>query len=332
MRRASSISLGEPSALPENLHLLDLQPSPEDFRNAVLDGLAHDPKSLSPKFFYDEQGSRLFDSITELPEYYPTRTEIELLRRHGLEIAKLFGPDVHLLELGSGSDLKIRVLLRALRPLAYTPIDISREHLRRSAIAIAKDFPAMQVHAIHADYSRQLCLPEMGHSCRRAAFFPGSSIGNYEPGQARSLLRRIAELVGPGGHLLIGVDLKKDARILNAAYNDGRGVTAAFNRNLLVRINRELEADFDLAAFNHHAFYNDELGRVEMHLAAVSPQRVHIDGHHFDFVEGESLHTENSYKYSIGEFSELAEQAGFASVQVWRDEQNLFSLHCLRVI
>lgn len=320
------------SALPGNFHLYDLRPPPEDFLNAVLDGLGQAPKSLPAKFFYDEQGSRLFDAITELPEYYPTRTEIGLLHRHGPEIARRLGPAVLLVELGSGSDVKIRALLSALCPAAYMPVDISMQHLQRSALAISEDFPRMQVHAVCADYSGALHLPEVSPSCPRAAFFPGSSIGNYPPEQARLLLQRLAELVDPGGHLLIGVDLKKDARILHAAYNDDQGVTAAFNRNLLARINRELEADFDLAAFRHHAFYNTRLGRVEMHLATVSPQQVHIDGHHFDFREGESLHTEDSYKYSIEEFCRLAEQAGLACEQVWQDAMSLFSVYCLRAL
>jgi dimethylhistidine N-methyltransferase len=320
------------SGPPDNLHLYDLHPPSDDFRATVLDGLSHRPKSLPPKFFYDEEGSCLFDAITELPEYYPTRTEIELLRRHGHEIAERLGRDILLVELGSGSDVKIRALLKALRPAAYMPIDISRQHLRRSAQAIAKDFPGIQVHAVWADYSRPLRLPKVEHFGGRAAFFPGSSIGNFQPDQACSLLQRIRALLGQGGRLLIGVDLKKDARVLNAAYNDEQGITAAFNRNLLVRINRELGADFDLEAFDHHAFYNTEFSRVEMHLTAASPQRVHIDGRHFEFLAGESLHTEDSYKYSVGEFSALAEQASFASEQVWRDERNLFSVHCLRAI
>jgi dimethylhistidine N-methyltransferase len=317
--------------LPANLHFYDLQSSAEDFRAAVMEGLGQSPKRLPPKFFYDEQGSRLFDAITELPEYYPTRTEIGLLRRHGQEIAERLGSGLLLVELGSGSDVKIRVLLSALCPSAYMPIDISPQHLYRSGHAIAEDFPALQVHAVCADYSAALRLPEVAPFCPRAAFFPGSSIGNFEPGQARSLLERIADMVGPGGRLLIGVDLKKDAGLLDVAYNDAQGVTAAFNRNLLVRINRELDADFDLEAFDHRAYYNAEQGRVEMHLMANSPQRVHIDGHHFDFRAGEGLHTENSYKYSVAEFCTLAEGAGYVSEKVWQDEQNLFSLHCLRV-
>jgi dimethylhistidine N-methyltransferase len=319
------------NAPPANLHFYDLRPSAEDFRAAVIEGLGKSTKRLPPKFFYDDQGSKLFDAITELPEYYPTRTEIGLLRRHGPEIAERLGSGLLLIELGSGSDVKIRVLLSALRPSAYMPIDISARHLYRSGLAIAADYPEMQVHAVCGDYSGHLPLPDVTRSGPRAAFFPGSSIGNFEPGQTRSLLQGIMQMVGTGGRLLIGVDLKKDARILDLAYNDAQGVTAAFNRNLLARINRELDADFDLEAFDHRAFYNKEQGRVEMHLMANSHQRVRIDGHHFDFRAGEGLHTENSYKYSVAEFRGLAESAGFVSERVWQDEQNLFSVHCLRV-
>lgn len=316
---------------PPNLHLYDLQPPPEDFRAVVMDGLVRSPKRLPPKFFYDARGSHLFDAITELPEYYPTRTEIGLLRRHGREMAEQLGHGLLLMELGSGSDVKIRVLLGALRPAAYMPIDISGEHLQRSARAIARDHPEIQVHAVCADYSRPLQLPVVTPAYPRAAFFPGSSIGNFEPDQARALLGGIAELVGPGGRLLVGVDMKKDAGMLHAAYNDARGVTAAFNLNLLARINRELGADFDLAAYRHRAFYDAGRGRVEMRLRAESAQRVHIDGRHYDFRAGEELHTENSYKYSLAEFRALAAGAGFVSERVWQDEQALFSVHCLRV-
>ncbi|MGO9446419.1 MAG: L-histidine N(alpha)-methyltransferase [Thiobacillaceae bacterium] len=320
------------SAPRENFHIYDMQPSPDTFREVVIDGLTRNPKSLPPKFFYDERGSLLFDAITELPEYYPTRTEIDLLRRHSGEIAHRLGADIVLVELGSGSDVKIRVLLSAVHPVAYIPIDISGDHLYRSAACIAEDFPDLQVHAVCADYSGPLALPGVALSCQRAAFFPGSSIGNFEPSQARALLTRIGRMLGFGGRLVIGVDLKKHPSILHAAYNDSQGVTAAFNQNLLVRINRELDADFKLKEFMHQAYYNSELGRVEMHLRAVSAQRVHIDGHHFDFVVGETLHTEDSYKYSIEEFHALAEQAGFACEQMWCDDQNLFSVHCLRVV
>lgn len=315
---------------PANFHFHDLQPAAADFRADVIAGLSRARKSLSPKFFYDNRGSQLFDAITRVPEYYPTRTEIGLLQRHGPEMAERLGNDGLLFELGSGSDIKIRVLLNALRPRIYTPIDISHAHLRQAAGAIAEDHPELEVHAICADYSRPLDLPAALKREQRAAFFPGSSIGNFDPAQARDLLRRIAALLDPGGSLLVGVDLKKDPALLHAAYNDRAGVTAEFNLNLLTRINRELDADFDLAAFRHQAFYNETLGRVEMHLVAATAQRVRINGHSFSFQAGESLHTENSYKFSVEEFQTLAAAAGLASVGVWQDDDALFSIHCLR--
>lgn len=314
---------------PANFHFHDLQPA-ADFRADVIAGLGRERKCLSPRFFYDTRGSRLFDAITRVPEYYPTRTEIGLLQRHGPEMAEMLGNHGLLFELGSGSDTKIRVLLNALRPRVYTPIDISRAHLRQAAGAIAQDHPELEVHAVCADYSRPLALPDAIELRRRAAFFPGSSIGNFEPAQARDLLRRIAALLDPGGSLLVGVDLKKDPALLHAAYNDSAGVTAEFNLNLLTRINRELNADFEVAGFGHHAFYNETLGRVEMHLIAAAAQRVRIDGHCFEFQAGEHIHTENSYKFSVEEFQSLAAQAGLSSVRVWQDDAALFSIHCLR--
>lgn len=320
------------AAAPANFHWHDLQPAPEDFQAEVIAGLSRQSKRLAPKFFYDEQGSQLFDAITRLPEYYPTRTEIGLLRQHGKDMADLLGSNGLLFELGSGSNIKIRVLLDALQPRSYAPIDISPEYLRTSAGAIAQDHPELEVHAICTDYSKPLELPAGLEVEQRAAFFPGSSIGNFEPTQAGDLLRSIARLLGPTGRLLIGVDLKKDPARLHAAYNDAQGITAAFNKNLLKRINRELGADFDVADFRHAAFYNEKQGRIEMHLVATAPQRVHIDGRSFEFQAGESIHTENSYKYSIEEFQTLATHAGLASIGVWQDDDALFSIHCLRPI
>lgn len=315
-----------------NFHFHDLQPAPDDFHTEVIAGLSGETKRLSPKFFYDERGSQLFDAITRLPEYYPTRTEIGLLQQYGEDMARMLGNDGLLFELGSGSDTKIRVLLNALQPQTYAPIDISREHLRMSAGAIAQDYPKLEVHAICTDYSKPLELSGFFDVQQRAAFFPGSSIGNFDPTQARDLLRRIAKLLGPDGRLLIGVDLKKAPSLLHAAYNDNQGVTAKFNQNLLTRINRELDADFDVAAFRHEAFYNEKLSRVEMHLIATAPQRVRIDDCCFEFQPGESIHTENSYKFSIEEFQTLAAQAGLASMRVWQDDDALFSVHCLRPV
>ncbi len=317
------------AALP-NFFFHDLHPAPEDFHAEVIAGLRGENKRLPPKLFYDEQGSQLFDAITRLPEYYPTRTEIGLLQRHGPDMAGLVGDDGLLLELGSGSNIKIRILLEALRLQAYAPIDISREFLRLSAGAIAQDHPALQVHAICTDYSKPIELPRCFDTERRTVFFPGSSIGNFEPEQARELMQRVAALLGPDGRLLIGVDLKKDPERLHAAYNDSQGITACFNLNLLTRLNRELDADFDVSAFRHHAFYNEPLGRVEMHLIATIRQRVRVDGCCFEFQTGESIHTENSYKYSVDEFQALAAQAGLIGEAVWQDDDALFSIHCLK--
>ncbi|WPL16846.1 Histidine-specific methyltransferase EgtD [Thiorhodovibrio winogradskyi] len=313
-----------------NVSFFDDHPKPADIRAEVLRGLALPEKRIPPKFFYDEPGSRLFDAICELPEYYPTRTEIGILRQYGGEMAELLGHDVVLIELGSGSSLKIRTLLEALRPRVYIPVDISREHLLRSAESLAAAFPEIEVRAACADYSRPFHLPLSEADQPRAAFFPGSSVGNFEPADAEAFLRRVGDFLGPGGHLLIGVDLRKSEDILHSAYNDAAGVTAAFNLNLLTRINRELEGSFDPAAFHHSAFFNPHDSRIEMHLVSNAPQDVLVAGETFRFSEGESIHTECSYKYGIDDFHALARRAGFESVRVWTDDAQLFSVHGLR--
>lgn len=311
------------------VHFHDLHPTPADMRAEVLAGLALPQKRLSPKLFYDAEGSRLFDAICELPEYYPTRTEIGILRRHGAEMAERLGREALLIELGSGSSLKIRTLLEALRPAVYMPVDISKEHLLRSAQDLAAAFPGLDVHAVCADYSSAFVLPVDHHDHPRAAFFPGSSVGNFEPEAAARFMARVGQILGPGGRLLIGVDLIKDKHRLEAAYNDADGVTAAFNLNLLTRINRELGGDFDLDAFRHEAVFNAELSRVEMHLISTRSQQVQVAGETFAFSEGESIHTECSYKYRIDGFHALAAEAGFTAEQVWTDPDALFSVHCL---
>ncbi|MBK5969748.1 MULTISPECIES: L-histidine N(alpha)-methyltransferase [Thiorhodovibrio] len=308
----------------------DDHPKPADIRAEVLTGLALPEKKIPPKFFYDEPGSRLFDAICELPEYYPTRTEISILRQYGAEMAELLGHEVVLIELGSGSSLKIRTLLEALRPRVYIPVDISREHLLRSAENLAAAFPEIEVRAACADYSRPFRLPLCEEDQPRAAFFPGSSVGNFEPADAEAFLRRVGDILGPGGHLLIGVDLRKSEDILHAAYNDAAGVTADFNLNLLTRINRELDGTFDPAAFHHSAFFNPHDSRIEMHLVSNAPQDVEVAGETFHLTEGESIHTECSYKYSIADFHALASRAGFEPVRVWTDDSQLFSVHGLR--
>jgi len=309
----------------------DMHPPQSDMLAEVLGGLTHMPRSISPKFFYDRKGSELFEAITETPEYYLTRTELSLLERYGEEMAELLGLGCLLVELGSGSSRKIRLLLNKLKPAAYMPVDISREYLLASAKALAAEFPKMQVHATCADYSTGLRLPWKSKAVPSAAFFPGSSIGNFEPRQAKELLQQVAQTLGSGGKFLIGVDLQKSPAILDLAYNDNQGLTAAFNLNLLARINRELHADFNLDAFRHHAFYNSAAGRVEMHLICIASQQVHIGNQRIDFFRGDGIHTENSYKYTIEGFQQLAEAAGFTPLQVWTDEENLFSVHCLGV-
>lgn len=309
----------------------DDQPAASDFLREVIRGLSASPRVIPPKFFYDEEGSRLFDRICETPEYYLTRTENAILRARAGEIAERVGADCVLVEPGSGSCEKVRLLLDAVCPAVYVPVDISGDYLRSAAETVSREYPWLDVHAACADFTRPIKLPIGTDGRRRLAFFPGSSIGNFEPGHAVEFLASIAALVGPGGGLVIGVDLKKDPAILNAAYNDAEGVTAAFNLNLLTRINRELGADFDIGTFRHEAFYNPEQGRVEMHLVSVRDQVVELDGMRFEFGEGENIHTECSYKYSIEEFKSLAARAGFGSAAVWTDPEALFSVHYLEV-
>jgi dimethylhistidine N-methyltransferase len=315
-----------------NFTFYDFEPTMESLEDDVLAGLSADPKFLSPKFFYDKRGSQLFDQICELPEYYPTRTEIGLLEDHGHEMAELIGKGHLLFELGSGSSKKIRTLLDAIRPRFYVPMDISHDHLRNSAAGIAERFPWLEVHAACVDYSKPWELPFDPGPVKRTAFFPGSSIGNFSPKDAIILLARVMKMLGKGGGLLIGVDLKKDPAILNAAYNDAAGVTAAFNMNALDNINRNLDGSFDLDAFSHHAYYNEEMGRIEMHLVSARRQSARVGEHLFQFEEGETIHTENSYKFDIEEFHERAGEAGFGPVKVWIDANRLFSIHYLEVI
>jgi dimethylhistidine N-methyltransferase len=311
----------------------DFHPATDDFEAAVKEGLSQQPKELPCKFFYDEAGSRLFDEICTLDEYYPTRTEIAVLTENRRRIAELIPEPCQLVEFGSGSSVKVRILLDALPAVvAYTAVDISREHLIRSAAALARDFPAIEVTAVCADYTREIEIPRprANPEARRIVFFPGSTIGNFTPDQALAFLRETAATIGPGGGLLIGVDLKKDKRILDAAYNDTKGVTAKFNMNLLLRINRELGADFDLSSFRHRAGYDEREGCIRMHIESLRRQTVHLNGSSFAFTPGETIHTENSYKYAVEEFQVLGRQAGFAPVEAWTDEGRLFSVHFFR--
>ncbi|MGQ0750416.1 MAG: L-histidine N(alpha)-methyltransferase [Betaproteobacteria bacterium] len=309
----------------------DLKPDTGSFAEEVIAGLSQPQKALSPKYFYDERGSALFERICELPEYYPTRTEMALMHVHAREMARLLGPEYLLVEYGSGSGQKTLQLIEHLEPAAYMPIDISGVQLRNFAARLAARFPQVRVAAVCADYTRDFELPDVAglRARRRAAYFPGSTIGNFTIDEAREFLRRACRMVMPGGAMLIGVDLKKSEALLNAAYNDTQGVTAAFNLNLLARINRELGADFELAAYRHHAFYNTRDGRIEMHLVSLKAQTVSVAGRNFSFRRDETIHTENSYKYSIQEFARLAGEAGFRAERCWIDPDGLFSVHYL---
>jgi len=311
------------------VELIDLEPAPADLAEEAIAGLRGRPKTLPCKLFYDKRGSELFETICGLPEYYPTRTEIEIMRRNLPAIASAVGPRVQLVELGSGSSRKTRILLDALEdPVAYAPIDISREHLWDSAEAIHAAYPALQVQAVCADYTEPLVIPEPQRSPdRRVVFFPGSTIGNFHDADARRFLARIAEVVGVGGGLLIGVDLRKNEDVLVAAYDDEQGVTAEFNLNSLLRLNREVGADFEVDRFRHRSVWNAEFGRVEMHLVSRIDQRVAIHGHEFEFAADEAIRTECAYKYGIEQFADVAE--GFRVEQVWTDDQRRFSVQYL---
>ncbi len=310
----------------------DLAPAEESFRDAVLAGLTRRAKSIPCRFLYDERGSALFEEICELPEYYLTRTEMAILRDYAPEMAASAGRHAQLIEFGSGASLKVRLLLAALEaPSAYVAIDISREPLRRAADEVAADFPQVPVVAVCADYLEPLRLPplpERGEG-RRVGFFPGSTIGNFTPEDAVAFLAGCRRVVGRGGALLIGVDLKKDKAVLDAAYNDRAGVTAAFNLNLLERINRELDGDFDLDRFEHVAFYNEAAGRIEIYIRSRADQIVTVANRSIRFAAGEHIHTEDSCKYSIAEFQRLAARGGFRPGRCWTDRRRLFSVHLL---
>jgi dimethylhistidine N-methyltransferase len=306
------------------LPIIDLAPS-DNFLADVLRGLAESQKNIPPKYFYDERGAQLFESICELPEYYLTRAETALMRAHAAEIAELIGRDCALIEYGSGASRKTRILLEAAHPVLYMPVDISRTSLVHSCGELARDYPWLEIQPVWADYSLHFALPEV--AARSVVFFPGSTIGNFTPEDALLFLRACARTAGPRGAMIVGVDVKKPEALLNAAYDDGEGVTAAFNLNVLQRINRELEGSFELANFAHRAFYDGAKSRIEMHLLSTVAQRASVAGHAFQFAKGETIHTENSYKYSVPEFRELARAAGFHPVKSWSDA--LFSIHYL---
>lgn len=310
------------------------RPTLAEFRADVLRGLGQPVKELPCKYFYDAAGSALFERITELEEYYPTRTELAIMRRHVAEMAGLLGPRCLLVEYGSGSSTKTRLLLdRLLDPAGYVPIDVSGEYLFRSARALAGAYPRLEVLPLCADFTRPVELPAPRvRPARRVVYFPGSTIGNFTPAETVALLRQTAALCGRGGGLLLGADLQKDRRVLEDAYNDRLGVTAAFNLNLLARINRELGADFALDQFCHRAIYNEADGRIEMHLDSRRAQRVRVAGMEFAFAAGESIRTEYSYKYRLRDLHDLAAAAGFEVERFWTDEREYFSVHYLTVV
>ena len=291
----------------------------------MIAGLSRPQKALPPKYFYDDAGSRLFERICRLPEYYLTRAELALTRLHIASIARFAGKRCELIEYGSGESLKTRLLIRALRPAAYLPVDISEAALRGAKQRLSREFPWLEIVPVNGDFLRPIRLPQP--RAPRVVYFPGSTIGNLTPEEAHAFLSMTR---GQARRMLVGVDLRKDANVLHAAYNDSRRVTAAFNLNLLVRINRELGANFNPQRFAHYAFYNAAAGRIEMHLVSLKKQTVAIGGHRFGFEPGESIHTENSYKYSTDGFRALAGQAGFTVHRTWTDRRELFALHALR--
>ena len=302
----------------------------ESFARDVVAGLTAPRKTLRPKYFYDEQGSRLFEEITRAPEYYPTRTEIGILEEKGAAIAQLIPAGGALVEFGAGSSVKIRTVLRALDKLAvYVPVDISAEFLVGEALALQEDFPKLKVRPVAADFTKPFDLPAEALDRPRVGFFPGSTIGNFDPPEAETFLRHAGRILGRGAHMIVGVDLVKNRDVLRAAYNDSDGVTAAFNLNLLRRINRELGGDFDLDRFEHRAVFNETKSRVEMHLVSRERQRVSVCGRAVEFAPGETIHTECSYKYTVAGFGEFARRAGWAPVESWTDEQDYFSVHVL---
>ena len=313
-----------PSMRRREFRFFDRQPPVPDAREELVAGLTAPAKAVSPKYFYDETGSQLFESITKLPEYYLTRTETGILEANRDDIAQWVGPDACLVEYGSGSSAKTRILLEVCRPAAYVPVDISRQHLLASAREIYEDFGDMAVYPTCADYSRSFELPPTTTGLRKVAFFPGSTIGNFEAEAVPDFLRGVAEVVGPRGRLIIGVDAKKAESMLNAAYNDAAGVTRAFNLNMLRNINAIAGANFDTGKFEHEALYNRQLGRVEMYLSSTVAQTVRVNGAVVEFEPGERIRTEFSYKYKADEFASLAERAGLRLLEERRDENGHF--------
>lgn len=309
----------------------DLPPAGSDFLADLIAGLSSNPRTLPCKYFYDERGAALFQKICELPEYYITRTEIDILDRNRAEIASHLGANIELIGLGTGAGTKTRILIETLEsPTVYIPVDISEKQLRESTALFQRIFPDLEILPVCADYLQPVVLPSSSRkAARNIVYFPGSTIGNFEPTEAEEFLRRVANVCRQNGGLLIGADLKKDPHVLEAAYNDSAGVTAQFNLNLLDRINRELGADFDLDQWRHRAIYNSDAGRIEMHLISEIDQFVHVDERKFHFRRGEKIITEFSYKYAPEEFAAVAGKAGFEFVRMWTDDARLFGVFYL---
>jgi len=308
----------------------DYQPAELDLYQAVTDGLSREPKAIPPKFFYDQRGSELFEQICRQPEYYLPDVERSIMRRLVPEIAGLTGSGRVLIEPGAGALQKVRLLLDELRPAAFVPMDISFDHLKSAADDLAADYPWLPIHVTRVDFTHSLPIPDSVPAAPRLLFFPGSSLGNFDHTEAGEFLRLVRAAVGADGMLLIGVDTKKPEPLLNAAYNDAAGVTAQFNLNLLHRLRRELGAEVDPAGFRHRAFYNPQEGRIEMHLVSEGRRRLRLGGQSFEFAPGETLHTENSYKYAPQEFLELARHNGFEPLRHWLDDDELFAVYLLR--
>ena len=313
--------------------LKKFEPEKESLLEEILKGFNKPQKELPSKLFYDERGSALFDEICKLEEYYLTRTEISIMLDNIEDICSVLGKNCLLIELGSGSSRKIRLLLTGLHnPAGYVPIDISEGHLITSVNALARDYPWLKIFPVYADYTQPFSLPEFEHAhLKKVVYYPGSTIGNFEPEYASKFLNRIANRLGKGGGLLIGIDLKKDKKILEDAYNDKKGVTAEFNLNILERLNRELDADFNIEEWQHLAFYNSDEGRIEMHLISLSDQTVHLNGSSIKFVKNETILTEYSYKYSVEDFQELMSDAYYLE-KLWMDKENKFGILYFTVI
>jgi dimethylhistidine N-methyltransferase len=318
-----------------NLHAAALAGAPGSnertraFASDAITGLSHHPKQLPPKYFYDATGSELFEQITRLPEYYPTRTELGILRDRSAEIASIIPTHAALVEFGAGAPTKARLLLAACEFAAYVPVDISGDFLNAQARDLRKDFPHLKIYPVTADFTAPFILPDQVAAMPKVGFFPGSTLGNFEPHEASRFLRGARKILGEGAYMLIGVDLEKNERTLYDAYNDAAGVTARFNLNILARVNRELGGNFDLSAFAHRAIYNRDRHRIEMYLVSKKPQTARLQGRSFSFRAGESIHTESSYKYSTDRFNALAKGAGWTPIAAWTDPERMFSVHAL---